>query len=346
MNWRTPSGKNVGTSDVITAFNNLDVTRPSDADQLFADYGIGNHTLGIVGQYECLYVYEHMLKTMLQADENKYTFMHKGTPYYFMSWAAFAIEDYEKAVFYLDAAVSEDIKLGGGNPTNTSWHGTPAGSFLLLNGSLAGPSARHLTQKVEHKVANYLTKFSSVSGENLDKQTFIDQFVITSISDSGFRSIISGLYVFLLEHSTRRKQLELRSSEKGSIQPFLTHLFKGALVFESLLKRNYASSIGRSNPTLGAYLRLPATRSDLEINSSVPLYNSPTKPKTFPRLITSYSSWSGEPFQEKSIATAYAIRNTTGHDLSWPDHFTLQVYDDLVEALLNAIFWIVLKIEI
>jgi hypothetical protein len=38
---------------------------------------------------------------------------HKGSPYYVMGYAAFASHDYPAASLMFDAAVAEDLRLGG-----------------------------------------------------------------------------------------------------------------------------------------------------------------------------------------------------------------------------------------
>jgi hypothetical protein len=45
-----------------------------------------------------------------EADAVKYRQIHKGIPFYFMSWLAFDLRNYEKALFYIDAGISEDVR--------------------------------------------------------------------------------------------------------------------------------------------------------------------------------------------------------------------------------------------
>jgi len=63
--------------------------------------------------------------------------MHKGTPLYLMGWLSYEIKDYERGVFYMDAALSEDVR---NNPAG--WAQTPAASFLFLDDTDHNAAAR------------------------------------------------------------------------------------------------------------------------------------------------------------------------------------------------------------
>ena len=88
--------------------------------------------------------------------------------------------------------------------------------------------------------------------------------------DATQRSIISALYVFLLEFREHEQELRLRQgSTEGSNQPFTVHLFAGGLIFESLLKHCYPKPAGKKHYTLGNILRMPALRGDFGTKCSV-----------------------------------------------------------------------------
>jgi hypothetical protein len=154
--------------------------------------------------------------------------------------------------------------------------------------------------------------------------------------DAAYRSIITSLLTFLLEGKDLQLQIGLRSHHGGSLEPFLTHLFKGGLIFESLLKRKY----GASGNTLGPYLN--AGKADLSL-SSKPLYKELSTPIKLEDIPAFLQNWSGKDFHEGAIAIAYAVRNTTGHDLGWQDIFTEDVYKVLFDGIVNAIFWVIKK---
>ena len=75
-----------------------------------------------------------MLNLLRQADQTKYERMHKGTPFYLMSWLAFDLRNYEKGLFYMDSAIAEDIRKTELTADPESWKNQPGTKFLLLAG--------------------------------------------------------------------------------------------------------------------------------------------------------------------------------------------------------------------
>lgn len=335
--WMTSSGAVITPRLVEQAYALLPSNEPGQANAFFESIGAG-HGQYADQPYERLRIYEYILEIIHNLDSTKYDFIHKGTPYYFMYWTAFDVEDYEKAIFYLDAAVSEDYRLD-----NNTWQHTPAGTLLLLNTQIDGPAAKHITEEVESSISRHITRFNQLSGATFSVQSFINQYVMRYIGQVGFRSMISALYVFILEYTTRKKQMTLRSSAGGSIEPFLLHLFKGCLVFESQLKRHYYSAQNPTRETLGKYLE--AARKDLGLPIN-PLWSVRNRPKTIPDILPMLPIWSNEAYEQKILAVTYALRNTAGHDLSWPDTFTTATYEELFESVLYSIFWAIWKLEI
>src|ERR1039458_169122 len=93
--------------------------------------------------------------------------------------------------------------------------------------------------EVKELLQQQLDRFNKISGRpalTIDSwRSFTRQFLVDS--DATQRSIISALYVFLLEFRDHEQELLLREgSTAGSNQPFTVHLLAGGLIFESLLK--------------------------------------------------------------------------------------------------------------
>lgn len=351
MNWTNARGQQISTQLVLSAFSNLNSSNAQDCDAFFETYGRGNvfvlnSSLNIVSEpYERLIIYEHVLHELKAFDSIKYEQMHKGTPFYFISWLAFTIKDYEKAIFYMDAAIGEDIRKSAGTANPTSWQGSPASSFIILDPALLGPSARSITIDFTSKLSTEIQRFNGNIGVSLTLQLFKDRFVRQNISSNSYRSIISGLYVYILEFEERLSSMELRIDTNGSIEPFLVHLFKGCLIFESLLKDEYSPT---QRGTLGNYLHNPLVRTDLNI-ARLPRYSQPVYERDssggydLPRVINLLSSWRVESYIEKIIAITYGIRNTAGHDLTWPNVFNPTIYKELYESILDANLWFIWK---
>lgn len=345
--WFIPRSTVVNKSGLLNTYLSLKSDRKQyfrKHDDLFENFGPGNTIDIILQPYERLKAYEGILNELKTADPIKYDQVHKGTPFYFMSWLAFTTEDYSKAIFYMEAAAHEDIKtFANNNPKSDKWHIYPAASFLLLNGNLTGPTARNITLEIENEFVLQLERFNKKTGANLTKDILIERFIKNKIHKSEFRSIISALYAFLLECRTKILMIRLKSNDnEGSMEPFFIHLFRGCLVFESLMKSMYQNH--SSSKTLGGYLAV-ANR-DLQIGQIKPPIYKGRKEWILADILNLLPAWDSEPYQEKAIAVTYAIRNTTGHDLGWPNKFNTSAYTELFESILDAIFWYIWKKEI
>jgi len=288
----------------------------------------------VIQPQESLRIYEQVLSQIKRVAPQRYAVMHKGTPFYMMGWLAYEMKDYESGVFYMDAALSEDIHNAG-----LQWMTLPAASFLFLDVTNLSASAHEITLQVRNEVVLQLERFSQASGQPLDANTLVNQFFKPHAMDSAYRSILTSILTFLLEGKDLRLNLELRSSYGGTLEPFLTHLFKGGLIFESLLKRKYGTN---ERYTLGSYLT--SAKTDLQLSRQIykrkNLYQNPYQFEEMPSLL---QKWQNEDFQERTIATAYAVRNTAGHDLAWQVIFTDELYLRLFESIVGAIFWTIRK---
>jgi hypothetical protein len=310
------------------------------ADDFFQKYGMGNVINGIDRPYERMKGYEFLLDALRNHDATHFEAIHKGTPYYFLGWTAFQVEDYARATFYLDAGVSEDIRLIGRNETfdiTNPLHQTPAVKFLLLDqnaGHVGAGTAAELNRAVEDE----LSIFSAATTRAINLQRFIDEFVLdnTRFLDPGFRTILTSFYSFIREFDNRYIELQLRSSEGGSIEPFLTHLFKGGLILESLLK------FAPPGDTVGT-LRPAITAHNGDLGLDMTLIGGRT---TLDQVVVKMSELeaNGTDYHNRCYAIAYALRNTAGHKLHWPDVFTTDVYLRLYRCEVGAILWTISSI--
>jgi len=87
------------------------ISSPSQADIFFERYGVGNLEKGIHNPFERQYAYELLLHILLLLNKTQFEKIHKGTPYYFIAWTTYQYRDFAKAIYYMDAAVSEDLKF-------------------------------------------------------------------------------------------------------------------------------------------------------------------------------------------------------------------------------------------
>ena len=127
--------------------------------------------------------------------------------------------------------------------------------------------------------------------------------------------------------------MQLSRSNGGTIEPALTFLFKGGLIFESLLKHLYPNKDdGRPCETLGHIYHTSSFRADF-------IPNVQTRAASLQNIVDAIGNNND---MQTAFNTASRLRNTTGHNLVWGD-----VFDDtdnfkaLYHQLVNAIFYII-----
>jgi hypothetical protein len=83
-----------------------------------------------LNQGQFLQVHERtipLLQKLKRLDLDAYTRIHKGVPFYFTAISSFYLHNYAEAVYFFDAAVSEDLQNDPGSRT-------PAIMFLEMDG--------------------------------------------------------------------------------------------------------------------------------------------------------------------------------------------------------------------
>jgi hypothetical protein len=248
-----------------------------------------------------------------------------------MFWTAFDCGLYERAFFYADAAVSEDQRI---DPNG--WKTRQACNIFRLKNTgdvAAGRVVDFLTRLIQ----SHIDDFNAISGKGLTTSDFDRRFVQQLIDDAQRRAILSGLFSLIAEFEALSSHLNIRSQCGGSIYPFLTHLFRGALVLESLLKWFYPTqSNGDRNETLGGVFKthefqreFGLTAGDLKISANS--LSDALRDHNDPSI-----DW-----RRKTLLVAGKIRNTTGHNLLLPDIFKApEDFNALFKQELRAIFWV------
>jgi hypothetical protein len=179
------------------ALQQFDILDDGQGDAFFSTFGPGNLFGATDRPHERFTDYETLLKLLRGRNNSKYDRIHKGTPFFFLSWLAFDLRNYEKALYYLDGAISEDVKNGGVN-----WLNRPGAEFLKLS------TQPHVAARVITNIRDLLTsevnRFNSISVlAPIDLDSFIARFVTSFMNNTSSRTIISAFYVFLLEHTER-----------------------------------------------------------------------------------------------------------------------------------------------
>jgi len=321
-------------------FENLQILGSHIGDNYFQSFGVGNMLAFADRPFERFSCYEYLLEVCKDTDRAKFEEIHKGTPYYFLAWIALEIHDYEKATFYLDAAISEDIRVEGNDIDKGL--SRPMGQLLFLrptNDRGDRHVAWRVTQELKDLLLSELINFKTTTGVEIKLDHFIEKFVKKLIKkDIQNRSIVSSLYSYILEYNDLYKMLKLRSKDKGTIEPVIMHLFKGALIFETLLKTVYVKNYrGQKIETLGGLYGNNSYKSKKYPNLKALSANS------FRQLVSSIKR------TKKLNLSVYfrnttKLRNMTGHNLKWDDIFqSIDNYETLYRQERNAIFYFIQK---
>lgn len=232
---------------------------------------------------------------------NKYTTTPKGTPFYFLGIAAFLAHDYQTATFFFDAAASEDLNY---DPAKLD---APALLFMQLEtrnqNQAALPIVKNIVTELDAAVKNYNQRSGSKNLTVDDVRQYFLNYILAA-QNRHLRSLTTTFISFLAERSYRSSLIEL--SAVGSHEPFFMHLFKGCLLFESLLKENPTKrpQMGMLGPILKDELS-----GELAIPSSIVIGGTP-----FDEIAQALS-----PNQsiETTIECTGRTRNTLGHNLVW-----------------------------
>lgn len=297
--------------------------------------------------YERLSQYESLLEEIQNWNSEIYSFIHKGTPFYFCGIHSFDIGSYDRAIFYFDAAFSEDVK---NKPEKDAfhWENSAAYAFYRLDINYGNDIVKIPANKIKGILDPLIKEFASSLKVQFNIDFIVNKFVKTNIKDGSYRSIIPALYLFAVESERRFAQLNMRSDKGGSIEPFVVHILKGCLIFESLLKLIYPS---HSSSELAMILKDPFIRQDLEYCKN---------PKTINKDLIDYVSGVRRtlqdiiihmvPYLEHNayisdlwITTTYSLRNVTAHNLVWPDRFNPDNYEKLFKSVLFSILYLILK---
>ena len=190
----------------------------------------------------------------------KYGKKNKGHEFYFLGISAFRAHDYQTATFLFDAALSEDLDR------NRSSRGSPAYLFMTLDHQnqhqAAKPIVEEVVEKLTEVIKSYKLRKDSVA---LSLPEVRNNFLkyLAEHSDAQIRALTTTFITFLREWDYRSRMLHLVRSA-GSREAFYTHLFRGCLLFESLLKMEPTGKVNK-RATLDKILGEPCVQGRLHL---------------------------------------------------------------------------------
>jgi hypothetical protein len=152
------------------------------------------------------------------------------------------------------------------------------------------------------------------------------------------RSAVTALISFLLEFQSRVTELALAGSQTSTAEPFFLHLFKGTVLFETLLKTSTAGiNVQRLRPraTIDHFLRE---------STIYPAFGFATQPQglggdTLDDVFVSIKNdeSAGLDYTQRAVRAAWGIRNKVGHSMAWPSRPTREEYTDIFYLITGAI---------
>ncbi len=300
------------------------------ADDLFSSTGIIRRLwYSPVAQINA---WEHVLGIMAADDPAKYQNIHKGTPFYFLGMASYLARDFEKALFYMDAALEEDLRLH-----KDRWFELPSGKFVLFDDRTNNQAAKELVTITRKIFEDVMREVTSSSGISLSLDELRDKLVKPAMTPGSIkRSAVTGVFTFLLEFSSRAKELSLAGTPTSTGEPFFLHLFKGALLFETLLKTSPAGGVIKSvnrKATINNFLNDGSIYSAFGFTAAPQGFGA----QTFDDVIAEIKNDTTPDFTQRAVRATWGIRNTTGHSLAWPYRPDPEEYKELFQLIVAAL---------
>jgi hypothetical protein len=304
--------------------------QPGKEDQFFNSHVVPQCFMSVGLDLAAVRAWEAILESIRIVDPGRFSQMHKGTPYYFLGIASYRMDDFERAVFYMDSAVAEDFAANGAN-----WVNVPAGYFFRLDGDSLNQYGRELVLRTRSVLNSLLQDTSAMWQHSLDVESFISKLIQPAISEAiELRSAVTTLFTYVLEFEKLLRHLRLSSNQPSTSEPFYIHLFKGTLLLETLLKNSNSGKLLGGGNTLNKYLGNTAIKTALGLPSD---FQGMGRDLTFEKLVNSIPARADIRLPDDSFRISWGVRNTVGHSLSWTSKLTADQYELLFMLIFAAI---------
>lgn len=329
MSQYTNQFKNLTTEELEKAFIEASNDNAS-SERFFNSFAYVSHLFN--GNYHLAFEQGRDLLNRCQAiDKNIYMSIHKGTPYYWLGSAAYLLNDFESVMFFLDAAATEDI-IKNADPQKH----TPAIKFLLLEGESNEQAAFRLVRDAQARTQRSIDIYNGLSDHKVGAENLTLSILRTKLLEKIFlpenkwKSIITTMISFSLEWDYRNQLFDIRPSQ-GTNEPFFLHLFKGCLLFETLLKNNPNHPVPSDKKTLKEVLVFLENELDFDSNLSI---GNIELSNILDNLETSTNSI------QTAIQFTGQLRNTLGHNLGWKP-LNQKQYQILFEKVISSCLYAV-----
>jgi hypothetical protein len=233
---------------------------------------------------------------------NEYQAKNKGHEFYFIAISAFYAHDYQTATFLFDAALSEDLDR------DRKSTGSPAYLFMTLDHQNPAQAAKPIVEQVVERLEMAIRSYESRKGSVVISLPEVRECFLRYLAEhheARHRALTTTFISFLQEWADRLRILQLVSSE-GSRESFYTHLFRGCLLFESLLKAEPNGTVCQT-ATLGTLLK------DAPLLRRLQVPNLKQYEVTFDALIQSLTP---KQCVRTAIECTWTARDRLGHHLT------------------------------
>src|SRR5215469_6209513 len=126
---------------------------------------------------------------------------------------------------------------------------------MQLNDKNEKQAAYPIVKRITGRITELTTRYNTRRGHRTltlpQIRTHFLRRYLSAQQPTHLRTLVTTFITFCLEWDYRAKMIEL--SEAGSREPFFAHLFKGCLLFESLVKQNPSKRV--KGDTLGKILK-------------------------------------------------------------------------------------------
>ena len=298
------------------------------------------HLLLQLGLYHTLR--EHLftlLRLCNDIDPSTYDVIHKGHPFFFIGISSFRLRDYQTAISFFDAALSEDLKLEDGKER-------PSVLFFTLKGDNPNNAAQVDTKLVQSNVKISINHYNElISQSEKNNKSDIDQFrenfiyyILDNYQDAGLRTLLTAFITFLVEWEFRDNNFEL-GIKNGTSEPFFMHLFRGCVLLESLLNRNPnpKDQHKEQKDQLGKLINY--YRNELFLPKEWKFEHNNEKINNLGRLIEYLIKHNMTI--EYSFKVSYWLRNNLGHNIAWQYSIDRESYRKLFHCVVFSCFHVI-----
>ena len=275
-----------------------------------------------------------ILRTCKQIDQESYKKIHKGHPYFFIGITSYRLGDYQTAISFFDAALSEDLQTEDKEER-------PTYLFFMLKGDEPRNAARLETQLVESNVKrsidyynNQIAKNEDICKLNIqDLQDVFIEYVLNNNDDPGLRTLLTTFITFIVEWDIRNEHFDI-GVNKGTSEPLLMHLFRGCVLFESLLKRNPFPKTKHEDQMNSLYTLITYYKDKMKVKFPGDSSSKNTDIDTLEKVLEELNRRTEKI--DDSILMAYWLRNTLGHSLAWEVRIDQDSYQKLYFIVVTA----------